>query len=152
MRYALILTAVLVTAGCASTVQSDEEAAPTGQTGPMMQPTQAQMQAMHQQMMRIWSTEDPEERQRLMAEHLASMPGCMGMMMGPMAQGPMGMTGQMGPGPMGPQDAIPQCADSDVNCRLERMEARQQSMGQHLHMMHQMMQRNAERQMPVEGQ
>jgi hypothetical protein len=140
----------------------------------MMQPTQAQMQAMHQQMMRIWSTEDPEERQRLMAEHLASMPGCMGMMMGPMAQGPMGMTGQMGPGPMGmtgqmgpgpmgmtgqmgpgpmgPQDAIPQCADSDVNCRLERMEARQQSMGQHLHMMHQMMQRNAERQMPVEGQ
>lgn len=47
----------------------------------MMDQMQAKMRAMQEQMARIQSTEDPEERQRLIWEHMQSMQKTMGMML-----------------------------------------------------------------------
>jgi hypothetical protein len=62
---------------------------------------QEHMQAMHEQMARIQATTDPQEKQRLMKDHMEKMQAMMAMMtkhmggMGGMQQGSMGM-GDMG--------------------------------------------------------
>jgi hypothetical protein len=99
-----------------------------------MQQMQARMQAMHEQMARIQATQDPEERSRLMQEHMQSMHQSM-MMMGGMMGGSM-THGQE-----------PSCQHGDVECRLNQMQTRQQMMGQHMGMMQQMMQHMMEQMM-----
>jgi hypothetical protein len=92
-----------------------------------MEQMQGHMNAMREQMARIHATQDPEERQRLMHEHMQSMHegmAMMGKMMGPMGQG----------------EAPPACPAGDTECRMDRMEMQQQVMGQRMGMMQQMMQ------------
>ena len=74
------------------------------------------------------TTQDPAERQRLMAEHMRLMHEGMAMM-GPMMRG-------------GPSDQAgqPPCADNDTQCRMQRMQMQQGMMGQRLGMMQMMMQ------------
>jgi hypothetical protein len=98
------------------------------------------MQTMQAQMDRIHATQDPEERQRLMDEHMRSMREGMSMM-GEMMRGGMGSggsrTGETG-----------HCAQSDMQCRMQGMQAQQgmteQRMGMMQMMMEQMMGRMRE--------
>lgn len=105
---------------------------------PMMQgmeQMQARMQAMRAKMAQIQATEDPEERQRLMREHMQSMHESMTMMSemmgGAMAQGQM-----------------EQCQQGDGECRMDQMEKQQQMMGQRMGMMQEIMQQMLERTIP----
>jgi hypothetical protein len=88
---------------------------------------QKNMDAMHEQMARIHATQDPQERQRLMHEHMQNM-----------HQGMM-MMGQMGQG-----EAPRPCAAGDTECRMNQMQTQQQMMGQRMGMMQQMMQQMME--------
>jgi len=86
------------------------------------------MQAL---MERMRNTQDPAERQRLMAEHMRLMNEGMSMM-GPMMSGPV--SGQP-------------CADNDMTCRMQRMQQQQGIMGQRMGMMQMMMQQMMEHMM-----
>ena len=68
------------------------------------------MAAMHALMERASNTQDPAERQRLMAEHMRLMHEGMAMM-GPMMRGPAS----------GQENGQP-CADNDMQCRMQRMQ------------------------------
>jgi hypothetical protein len=77
--------------------ESGQDTQPTPQTEQMQQ-MQTRMQAMREQMARIHATDDPEERQRLMQEHMRTMHEEMTMMgqrMGMMQQMMEQMMGQM---------------------------------------------------------
>jgi hypothetical protein len=110
------------------------------QASPDMQQMQGRMQDMEALMDRIHKTQNPQERQRLMSEHMQSMQQSMtrmGQMMH--AQGDAPVQGH-------------ECAHSDTECRMQRMQGQQQMTNQHMGMMQmmmeqmmgQMMQRDAE--------
>jgi hypothetical protein len=92
---------------------------------------QRNMDAMHEQMARIHATQDPQERQRLMHDHMQNL-----------HQGMM-MMGQM-MGPMGQGGAPRACAEGDTECRMNQMQMQQQMIGQRMGMMQQMMQQMME--------
>jgi len=112
----------------------DEQSETDTGTMPQMQQMQSRMQAMHEQMARIHATEDPEERQRLMQEHMQNMHEGMTMM------------GQMMRGPMA-QGQTRQCQQDDTECRMSQMQMQQQMMGQRMGMMQQMMEQMMEQMM-----
>jgi hypothetical protein len=113
--------------------QAPDKAAPgDSQTDPRMAQMQARMATMQALMERLRNTKDPEERQRLLQEHMQSMQQGM-TMMGEMMRGPMGS----------PQ----QCQRNDTDCRVGRMQMQQQMMGQRMGMMQQMMQQMSEHMM-----
>ncbi len=124
---------------CGAQPANDNQAPP--QAAPGMQKMQGPMHDMQALMDRIHKTEDPQERQRLMREHMQSMQQGM-MMMGQMmrAQGDAPAQGR-------------ECAQGDTECRMQRMQDQQQMMGQRMGMMQmmmeqmmgQMMQRDAEK-------
>ena len=99
-------------------------------TPPQMQ---ARMQAMREQMERIQATKDPEERERLMHEHMQTMQQNM-TMMGEMMRAPI--AGNSG----GPGNQARPCAQSDTECRMGQMQMQQGMMGERMNMMQQMMQ------------
>jgi hypothetical protein len=98
---------------------------------PQMQQMQSRMQAMREQMARIHATADPEERQRLMQEHMQSM-----------HEGMMTMN-EMMRGAMAPGQAR-ECQQTDTECRMNQMQTQQQMMGQRMGMMQQMMEQMVE--------
>jgi hypothetical protein len=87
-------------------------------------------------MEQIQATEDPEERRRLMQEHMQNMRQGM-MMMDEAMRGPMVRDGGGG-APMR------QCPQGDTECRMEQMQMQQRMMGQNMGMMHQLMQQMME--------
>jgi hypothetical protein len=104
----------------------------TPSAGEQMAQMQRNMDAMHEQMARIHATQDPQERQRLMHEHMQNMHQgmtMMGQMMGPMGQG---------------GEAPRACAEGDIECRMRQMQMQQQMMSQRMGMMQQMMQQMIE--------
>jgi hypothetical protein len=114
--------------------ESEQEGTqPTPQTEQLRQ-MQTRMQGMREQMARIHATEDPEERQRLMQEHMQSMHEGM-MMMGQMMRGPMA------------QRQPRQCQEGDAECRMNQMQMQQQMMGQRMGMMQEMMEQMMEQMM-----
>jgi hypothetical protein len=98
---------------------------------PQMAQMQAQMTTMQQLMAQIHSTKDPQERARLMQEHMQSLQSGM-MMMGQM------MHSQMGQAETG------QCAQNDSQCQMHNMQMQQNMMGQRMGMMQGMMQQMME--------
>lgn len=98
----------------------------------MMEQLQAHMHTMQEQMARIQATEDPEERQRLMQEHMQSM------------QESMKMMGQMMQGSTGQGAQAQQCPQNDTACQLNQVQMQQRMMGQRMGMMQQMMQQMME--------
>jgi hypothetical protein len=125
MSKSLLFSALAIFSMAALAQEPDQSTQPAPDTEQMQQ-MQTRMQAMREQMARIHATEDPEERQRLMQEHMQSMhQGMMtmdGMTRGPMAEGQTG-----------------QCQRNDAECRMDEMQMQQQMMGQRMGMMQQMM-------------
>ena len=130
-----LLFSVLVFLSLGGLAQESEQEGtqPTPQTEQLRQ-MQTRMQGMREQMARIHATEDPEERQRLMQEHMQSMHEGM-MMMGQMMRGPMA------------QRQPRQCQEGDAECRMNQMQMQQQMMGQRMGMMQQMMEQMMEQMM-----
>ena len=77
------------------------------------------MQTMREQMARIHAAQDPDERQRLMQEHMQSM------------QQHMQMMGRMG----GEPDRATRCAQGDMACRMQEMQAQSGMMQQRMRTM-----------------
>lgn len=121
----IILSALLSTAPMSLFAQAEQDETQAAQ---MMEQMQATMRAMQEQMARIQSTEDPEERQRLMQEHMQTMQEAMGMM-GNMMQGSVSQGAQ-----------AQECPRNDTECALNQMQMQQKMMGQRMSMMQQMMQ------------
>ena len=119
--------------------QADEPGAT--ETAPEAHQQMQQMQQMQAQMERIRATEDPEERERLLREHMQSMHAGM-MMMGEMMRG--GMNTGAGPERHG---QMQRCAQRDTECRMDEMQEREQMMGQRMNMMQMMMQQMTEQMM-----
>jgi len=94
---------------------------------------QARMQEMQALMERIRNTSDPQERQRLMTEHMQAMHEGMTMMGRMMGGGMMGGPGA-GAGSRG------ECAQNDTECRMRQMQDEQRMMGERMGMMQMMMQ------------
>ena len=107
--------------------QPASEAQPSAQAPPAMQQMQGQMHDMQALMERIHNTEDPQERHRLMREHMEAMQQGM-TMMGQMMRG-------QGDVPMQPRE----CAQGDTECRMQRMQGQHQMMNQRMNMMQMMM-------------
>ena len=130
-----LLFSVLVFLSLGGLAQESEQEGtqPTPQTEQLRQ-MQTRMQGMREQMARIHATEDPEERQRLMQEHMQSMHEGM-MMMGQMMRGPMA------------QRQPRQCQEGDAECRMNQMQMQQQMMGQRMGMMQEMMEQMMEQMM-----
>jgi hypothetical protein len=119
MRYALLLSIWMLSSAAALAQPAGRGVSP-GTRLQMRQQVQAGIEQMQQHMDRIRATEDPEERQRLMHDHMQDMHTNM-MTMREM---------------MGTSDAGAACAAGDVSCRLEELQIEQTMMQQ---MMHQMM-------------
>ena len=107
--------------------QPPSDGQPSAQAPPGMQQMQGQMQDMQALMDRIHNAADPQERQRLMREHMQSMQQGM-TMMGHMMRG-------QGDVPVQP----PECAQGDAECAMQRMQGQQQMMNQRMSMMQMMM-------------
>ena len=116
-----------------------QPAAPSQQGSPTHD-MRAHMQAMHEQMERIHAAQDPEERQRLMSEHMQSMQESMGM---------MGRMGQSAPAesPRGQS----QCAQGDMPCRMQEMQTQHGMMQERMSTMHQLMEQMVEHMRAAEG-
>lgn len=97
---------------------------------------QQRMQLMHEQMQRIQGAEDPEERHRLMHEHMESM-----------HEGMMAMRESMQGHAEGREQ---QCPRGDTQCQVDRLQMQQQMMGQRIGMMQMMMEHMLEH-MRLEG-
>jgi hypothetical protein len=124
----------------------------SGDTTPQMEQMQTRMRALMEQ---IQATEDPDERHRLMQEHMQGMHQGM-MMMGEMMRGRMGQSADQGAGQGG---RTQECQQNDMQCRVERMQMQQGAMGERMGMMQQMMQQMMEHMMqgqatdqPAEGE
>jgi hypothetical protein len=95
------------------------------------------MQAMREQMARIHAAQDPEERQRLMHQHMQSMHEHMAMMQRREQHSEQGA------------QAAERCAAGDMRCRMSEMQSQQTRMQARMvemqQMMDQMMQHLAER-------
>lgn len=117
---------------------------PGGQTGDAgMGQMQQRMHAMQEQMARIHATSDPQERQRLMQEHMQSM-----------SQG-MAMMGRMMQQPAAGADAdetATRCRGDDTECRMRQMQDRQGRMEQRFGLMQQMMQQMMDHMMSRPGE
>lgn len=108
---------------------------------------QANLAKMHEQMLRIQQTQDPQERQKLLQEHWATMQSGMGLMQGMWGTGMMGGPGMMGGGhmmgggPMGGGAMGGWHGMGGYYSRLtpEQMKQRQYMMDQYLGMQQQMM-------------
>jgi hypothetical protein len=111
----------------ACAAQPPSEAQPSAQGPPAMQQIQGQMRDMQALMGRIHNTADPQERQRLMREHMQSIQQGL-TMMGQMMRGE-------GDAPAQPRE----CAQGDTECRMQRMQGQQQMMNQRMSMMQMMM-------------
>jgi len=133
--YLLIALSLLPLAGAAQAPNEQNQGETA--TTPQMQQMQSHMETMREQMARIHATTDPEERQRLMEEHMRTMHEGM-TMMGRMMQGPMA------------QGEARQCAQGDTECRMDQMQMQQQMMGQRMGMMQQMMEQMMERMMQAQ--
>jgi len=94
----------------------------------------ARMQEMQALMDRIRNTSDPEERQRLMDEHMRAMHDGMAMM-GRM----MGEQGGPGRGA--------ECSQNDSECRMRQMQGEQRMMAERMAVMQMMMQQMMDRMM-----
>lgn len=92
---------------------------------------QQRMQEMREQMARIHETQDPEERQRLMRQHMESMHQAMAAMQEAMRT-------------QGGERQRQQCAQGDAGCQVEQLQMQQQMMGQRMGMMQMMMQQMME--------
>ena len=104
---------------------------PRSGSPPQMAQMQAQMTNMQQLMSQIHSTKDPQERARLMQQHMQSLEHGMSMM------------GQMMHSPMG-QSQGAQCTQNDSQCQMHEMQMQQNMMGQRMGMMQMMMQQMME--------
>jgi hypothetical protein len=128
MKRSYVLTALSSFAfafACAAQQTNDNQA--PNQAAPGMHQMQGRMQDMRALMDRIHKTEDPQERQRLMREHMQSMQQAMTMMGGMMrGQGDV-------PAP------TRECAQGDTECRMQSMQGQQQMLNQRLSMMQMMM-------------
>lgn len=100
---------------------------------------QEHIQKMQEQMERIRQTQDPQERQRLLQEHWATMQNGMGMMQGMWGPGMMG--GPMRGGPMsgGPMMGWRGMEGYYSKLTPEQMKQRQYMMDQYMGMQQQMM-------------
>jgi hypothetical protein len=105
---------------------------------PSTEQMQARMQGMRALMEQIQATEDPEERRRLMQEHMQSMRENM-MTMGQMMGGRMGQGRGPGAGPGVGGAPMRQCQQDDAQCRMDQMQLQQSMMGERMAMMQQMM-------------
>lgn len=98
-------------------------------TQQQFQQLQQSLQQMQQQMAQIQATQDPQERQRLMSEHMESLRHGMMTM--------MSMMGNMPHAELGP--FVKQCKEGDTACQLGNMQAHQELMQQYMMMMQGMM-------------
>lgn len=106
---ALALPATLVAApkdAAAATANPKSQSPDTTAFDKNLAQFQEQMKIMHEQMDRIGKTQDPQEREKLLQEHWATMQNAMQTMHGMWGPGMMGPGmmghGAMGPGMMGP--------------------------------------------------
>ncbi|MDE2431149.1 MAG: hypothetical protein KGM99_20700 [Burkholderiales bacterium] len=109
------------------------------------------MRTMHEQMAKIQQTQDPQERQKLLQEHWATMQSGMGLMRGMWGPGMMGGPGfrggmmgggpGSGPGMMGGGPGMGWHGMGRYYSRLtpEQMKQRQYMMDQYMGMQQQMM-------------
>jgi hypothetical protein len=141
-----ILLSVLSLFSLTSLAQAPEQGV-TEEAAPQMAQMQARMQAMHALMEQIQTTDDPEERRRLMQEHMQSMHQGM-MMMGEMMRGASGQ-GE-GPG-AGQGGRTRECRRNNTQCQMEEMQMQHGAMGQRMGMMQQMMQQMMEHLMQSEA-
>ena len=111
----------------ACAAQPAREGQPSAEAPPAMQQMQGQMREMQALMDRIHSATDPQERHRLMSEHMQSMQQGMTMM--------SQMMREQGDAPAQPRE----CAQGDTECRMQRMQGQQQMMNQRMGMMQMMM-------------
>ena len=125
----LLVLPLLVSAAFAQ--GPDKGQSPRSGSPPQMAQMQAQMTNMQQLMSQIHSTKDPQERARLMQQHMQSLEHGMSMM------------GQMMHSPMG-QSQGAQCAQNDSQCQMHEMQMQQNMMGQRMGMMQMMMQQMME--------
>jgi hypothetical protein len=109
---------------CAAQPANEDQA--SAQRSPELQQMQGRMEDMRELMARIHSTKDPQERQRLMHEHMQSMQQAM-TMMGDMMRGQRDVPGQA------------PCAEGDTSCQMQRIQGQQQMMNQRMTMMQMMM-------------
>lgn len=137
---ALTLLAALV-----ATVPVIAQTTPAAPPAAWSQNMDKQMQAMREMHDKMLAARTPEDRQKLMAEHMTLMQGGMSMMggMGPGSTG-MGMGMGMGPGSAGmgmqpgaapkAQSAMPM-AGADLAARMQMMEKRMEMMQTMMQMM-----------------
>jgi len=111
----------------ACTAQPTKENLAAAQPAPGVQQMEGRMRDMQALMDRIHNTKDPQERQRLMHEHMQAM-----------EQG-MTMLERMMRGRDDDQAQTRECAQADTECRIQRMQGQQQMMNQHMSMMRRMM-------------
>lgn len=135
---AILLTSSLSVAFAQAPVEPPAKPSPQATPrGPMMGGTrdmQAVMKKMQDEMTKIRSTSDPTERQKLLAEHMATMQETMGMMMNMDGAG----RGTMSGGGMMRGDSKKSSPESrDMRGRMGMMEQRMEMMQM---MMQQMMQ------------
>ena len=126
MKRTYVLIALSSFAFASAAQQTNDNQAPA-QAAPSMHQMQGRIQDMQALMDRIHKTEDPQERQRLMREHMQSMQQAMTMMGGMMR----------GQGDVPAQTR--ECAQGDTECRMQSMQAQQQMMNQRMSMMQMMM-------------
>jgi hypothetical protein len=131
MKAGCLLVASALLASYAVAQAPDEQSQSDIVAMPQMQQMQSRMQAMREQMARIHATADPEERQRLMQQHMQSM-----------HEGMMTMNEMMRGATPGQER---ECQQTDTECRMNQMQTQQQMMGQRMGMMQQMMEQMVER-------
>ncbi|WP_313431586.1 hypothetical protein [Pseudomonas sp.] len=153
MALALLASAPLVSAMAAETkpkvddkaaVQAAPKAPDTAAFDKQLEQIQQQMGAMHEQMQKIQSTQDPKERQKLLDEHWNSMRSTMTAMHdlwakggGPAGMGPGGMG--MGRGMMGEGGGWKHMRGYYSHLTPEQARQHQYMMDQYLNMQQQMM-------------
>ena len=109
--------------------QSSGEAAPGGQS---MAGMHEHMEAMRAQMARIHAAQDPEERQRLMHEHMQSM------------QQHMQMMGRMGQGADAGSRPESRCSSGDLACRTDELQSQHEAMRRNMSEMRELMEQMME--------
>jgi len=107
--------------------QQPNDSQRSAEPSPGMQQMQGRMQDMRGLMERIHNTKDPQERDRLMHEHMQSMQQAMSMM-GQMMRGQGDASAEARP-----------CGQGDTACQMQRMQEQQQMMNQRMNMMQMMM-------------
>lgn len=126
MKNSYVLAAVSSLAfACAAQPSSEGQAPP--ESSPGMQQMRGHMEDMRALMERIHATNDEQERQGLMREHMHSM------------QRGMAMMGEMMRGQGAAPTESSACAQADTTCQMQRMQQQHQMMNQRMNMMQMMM-------------